>query len=123
MNTEKYISNIKEKVNKKIESLRSEANEAYNNWADTGYQRYMAKYERLLKEADELEAFIHPEIKRRYYSAENRKLRDENESLRMLLKTVQNIVEMEIKYSFPDCSETRRLEDIVSQFKHDYAKK
>lgn len=54
MNNEKYISNIKEKVNKKIESLRSEANEAYNNWADTGYQRYMAKYERLLKEADEL---------------------------------------------------------------------
>lgn len=123
MNTEKYILSIKEKVNKKIESLRNEANEAYNDWTCTGHQRYMTKNERLLKEADELEAFVHPEIKRSYFSQENRKLRDENEGLRMLLKSVQNVVEMEMKYSFPDCHETRRLEDIVSQFKYDYTKK
>lgn len=49
----------------------------------------MTKNERLLKEADELEAFVHPEIKRSYFSQENRKLRDENEGLRMLLKSVQ----------------------------------
>lgn len=123
MNTEKYISNIKEKVDKKIESLRDEANEAYQDWACTGYQRYMTKNERLLKEADELEAFVHPEIGRGYLTRENRKLRDENECLRMLLKSVQNVVEMDMKYSFPDCRETRRLEDIVNQFKHDCAQR
>lgn len=121
MNTDKYISGIKEKVNKKIGSLRSNAEEAYRSWADTGYQRYMAKYERLQKEADTLEEFLYPENGRRALAMKNRSLEEENEALKMLLKSVQNVVEMEMKYSFPDCHETRRLEDIVYEFKNRYS--
>ena len=50
MNTDKYIFGIKDRVNKKIETLRGDANEAYGNWADTGYQKFMTKYERLIPE-------------------------------------------------------------------------
>lgn len=117
MNADKYISAIKEKVSKKIEGLRSEADEAYRSWADTGYQRFMDKYERLLKEADLLEGFIHPENESRAFVMKNRSLMEKNEALKMLLKSVQNVVEMEMKYSFPDCHETRRLESIVYEFK------
>lgn len=37
--------------------------------------------------------------------------------------TVQNVVEMEMKYSFPDCHETRRLQDIVCEYKSRYSGK
>ena len=123
MNTDKYISGIKEKVSKKIESLRSEAHEAYRNWGDTGYRRYMTKYKRLLKEADELETFIRPELGKESLIRQKRAIMEENEALKMLLKNVQNIVEMEMRYSFPDCHETRRLEDIVYEFKSRYSNK
>lgn len=117
MNTDKYISNIKEKVNKKIEDLRKEAYEAYLSWADTGHQRYMTKKERIEKDADKLEAFIHPDKNECYLLAKIEKIENENENLRMLLKSVQNVVEMDMLYSFPDCRETRRLEEIVKEFK------
>lgn len=123
MNTDKYISGIKDRVNKKIETLRSEADEAYGNWADTGYQKYMTKYERLLKEADALESFIRPEIEKGQLVAQKRRLMEENEALKMLLKSVQNVVEMEMRYSFPDCHETRRLQDIVCEYKSRYSGK
>ena len=117
MNTDKYISNIKEKVNKKIEALRKEADEAYRSWADTGYQRYITKKEKLESEADKLEAFIRPDINERYLLEKIKKLENKNENLRMLLKSVQTVVEMDMLYSFPDCRETRRLEEIVKEFK------
>ena len=123
MNTDKYISGIKEKVNKKIESLRSDADEAYRSWADTGYKKYMTRCERMQGEADALEAFLHPENGERLLARKNRTLTEENEALKMLLKSVQNIVEMEMRYSFPDCHETRRLEDIVCEFKSRYSGK
>ena len=54
---------------------------------------------------------------------DKRKLMEENEALKTLLKSVQNVVEMEMKYSFPDCTETRRLESIVCEFKSQYLQK
>lgn len=77
----------------------------------------MTKYERLLEEVDALESFIRPEIGKGQLVKEKRRLMEENEALKMLLKSVQNVVEMEMRYSFPDCSETRRLESIVYEFK------
>lgn len=115
--TEKYISGIKERTQKKIDTLRNQANEEYMNWADTGYQRYMSKNERLLAEADELEAFIKPHLNDGYYKAKIRELENQNERLTLLLKQVDNVVNEEMKFDFPDCHATRRLEDIVSRFK------
>ena len=83
----------------------------------------MTKYERLLKEADELEAFIRPELGKESLIRQKRAIMEENEALKMLLKNVQGIVEMSMKYSFPDCQETRRLEDIVYEFKSRYSNK
>lgn len=83
----------------------------------------MTKYERLLKEADTLESFIRPEIGKGQLVAEKRRLMEENEALKMLLKSVQNVVEMEMRYNFPDCHETRRLQDIVYEYKSRYSGK
>lgn len=47
MSQSKYIENIKSKVQKKIDKLRDDAQTEYLNWADTGYQRYLKKKERL----------------------------------------------------------------------------
>lgn len=121
MNVEKYIANIITKTEKKIEELRREADEAYMNWADTGYQRYTTKKEKLENEAEVLESFIRPEndkITRKLINVEA-----ENERLRMLLKSVQNIVECDMKYDFPDCSATRQLENVVNEFKFKYLKR
>lgn len=117
MDTEKYIESIKEKVQKRIDKLYDEANEAYGNWADTGYARYMAKKERLEDEAAKLENFINPknEIRAAYENANREK--QEKEKLILMMKRVENVVEEEMKYDFPDCNATRRLEDIVNEFK------
>ena len=115
MNVNKYIDGIKEKVQKKIDKLYDEANEAYMNWADTGYARYMNKKERLEAEADELEAFIHPNREVRAAYAKANREEAEKEQLKLLLKSVQNVLEEEMKYDFPDCHATRRLEDIVNK--------
>ena len=123
MSQSKYIENIKSKVQKKIDKLRDDAQTEYLNWADTGYQRYLKKKERLENEADELESFINPglEVKEawRKVNAES----DEKEELKILLKRVQNVLEEEMKYDFPDSHATRRLEDIVNEFKFDHANK
>ena len=123
MSQSKYIENIKSKVQKKIDKLRDGAQVEYLNWADTGYQRYLKKKERLENEADELEPFINPglEVKKawRKVNAES----DEKEELIILLKRVQNVLEEEMKYDFPDSHATRRLEDIVNEFKFDHANK
>ena len=83
----------------------------------------MKKKERLENEADELESFINPglEVKEawRKVNAES----DEKEELKILLKRVQNVLEEEMKYDFPDSHATRRLEDIVNEFKFDHANK
>lgn len=118
MTKNKYIQGIIDKTEKKIEKLRDEANEAYGCWADTGYQRYMNKHDRLVAEADELECFINPDLNVDYYRKKINTLQAENERMVMLLKSLGNVVD-EMKYSFPDCTETRRLELIVSQFKYD----
>lgn len=123
MSQSKYIENIKSKVQKKIDKLRDDAQAEYLNWADTGYQRYLKKKERLENEADELESFINPglEIKKawRKVNAES----DEKEELKILLKRVQNVLEEEMKYDFPDSHATRQLENIVNEFKFDHANK
>lgn len=116
----KYISGIKAKVQRKIDALRSEAEGAYQDWAATGYQRYMNKKERLEAEADELEAFIKPELDTRAAWAKADLAEEETEKLKFLLKSVQNVVEEEMKYDFPDSHATRRLEDIVSKFKYEH---
>lgn len=118
----KYIAGIKAKVQKKIDALRKEANEAYFEWADTGYQRYMNKKERLEAEADELECFIHPEYDNRRERNKADRLEAEKEELKLLLKQVGNVVE-QMKGDFPDCWETRRLEDIVNTFKFEHLNK
>lgn len=119
----KYIAKIKEKTQRKIDALRTEANDAYNNWADTGYQRYMTKKERLETEADELEAFIHPEYEVREECAKTNLIQQENERLILLLKSVKNVVEEEMLYDFPDSHATRRLEGIVNKFKFEHLSK
>ena len=119
----KYIENINKRVQKKIDSLREEANDAFLSWADTGYQKYIKKQERLESEADELESFIHPELRVREAWNKANKLENENYQLKLLLKSVQNVLEDEMKYDFPDCHATRRLEDIVNKFKLEYANK
>lgn len=118
----KYIAGIKAKVQKKIDTLRDEANAAYMDWAATGYQRYMNKKERLEAEADELECFIHPEYD--YKRERNKAAREaaEKEELKLLLKNVSNVVD-QMKYDFPDCWQTRRLEDIVNTFKFEHLNK
>ena len=123
MSQNKYIENIKSKVQKKIDKLRDDAQTEYLNWADTGYQRYWKKKERLENEADELESFINPglEVKRAWRKANAES--DEKEKLKILLKRVQNVLEEEMKYDFPDSHATRRLEDIVNEFKFDHADK
>lgn len=113
----KYIAGIKSKVQKKIDILREQANQEYLNWADTGYQKYMNKKERLEEEADELEAFIKPELEVRGAWAKADREAVEKEKLILLLKSVSNVLEDEMKYEFPDCHATRRLEDIVSKFR------
>lgn len=118
MTKNKYIQGIIDKTKKRIEKLRDEANEAYGCWADTGYQRYMNKYDRLVAEANELECFINPDLNADYYRKKINTLQAENERMVMLLKSLGNVVD-EMKYSFPDCTETRRLEDIVSRFKYE----
>lgn len=120
MNVDKYIEGIREKVEKIIESLRTEANEAYMNWADTGYQKYMTKKERLEKDADKLESFIHPEYDMEAMLKRINGVKNENERLRLLLKSVQNVLEIDMLYDFPDCSATRRLENIVNEFKYEF---
>ncbi len=120
MNVDKYISNIKRRVQLKIDKLRDEANDAYGNWADTGYQRYMKTKERLEQEADELEAFIKPNLETKAAYAKANKAEAEKERLKLLLKRVQNVVEEEMIYDFPDSHATRRLEDIVKQFKFEH---
>lgn len=115
-----YIVKIKAKVQKKIDALRDEANEAYQDWAATGYQRYMNKKDRLEAEADELEAFIRPELGVRSAWAAADCAKAEVEKLTLLMKSVSNVVEEEMKYDFPDCHATRRLEDIVSKFKYEH---
>lgn len=119
MNVEKYIESIKIKVQKKIDVLYDQANEAYLNWGDTGYQKYITKKERLEDEAVKLENFINPqnEIRLAWSKADNQ--RAEKEKLILLMKRVQNVLEEEIKYDFPDSHATRRLEDIVNEFKFD----
>lgn len=119
----KYIAGIKEKVQKKIDKLRDEANDAYLNWADTGYQKYMTKKERLEEEADELEAFIKPELDIKSAWAKANRAVEEKERLILLLKSVRNVVNEEMKYEFPDCHATRRLEDIVSKFEFEHLTK
>ena len=116
----KYITSIKAKVQKKIDKLREEAQSAYLDWADTGYQRYMNKKDRLEAEADELESFIKPELNVKSAWAKADKEAAEKEKLILLLKSVGNVVEDEMKYEFPDSHATRRLEDIVSKFKYEY---
>ena len=119
----KYIAKIKERTQRKIDALRAEANDAYNSWADTGYQRYMTKKERLETEADELEAFIHPEHEVREERAKTNLIKQENERLILLLKSVKNVVEEEMLYDFPDAHATRRLEEIVNKFKFEHLSK
>lgn len=118
MTKSKYIQGFIDKTEKKIEKLRNEAYEAYRDWGDTGYQRFMNKHDRLIAEADELESFINPDLNDNYYREKINTLQAENERMVMLLKSLGNVVD-EMKYSFPDCTETRRLELIVSQFKYD----
>lgn len=118
MTNSRYIQGFIDKTKNKIEKLRDEANEAYLNWADTGYQRFMNKHDRLIAEADELELFINPDLNNDYYRKKINTLQTENERMVMLLKSLGNVVD-EMKYSFPDCTETRRLELIVSQFKYE----
>lgn len=119
MNVEKYIESIKIKVQKKIDVLYDRANEAYLNWGDTGYQKYITKKERLEDEAVKSENFINSqnEIRLAWSKADNQ--RAEKEKLILLMKRVQNVLEEEIKYDFPDSHATRRLEDIVNEFKFD----
>lgn len=120
MEDNKYIANIKAKVKKKIDKLREEAQQAYLEWADTGYQRYMNKKDRLEAEADELEAFINPGLEAKTALAGEAREKAEKEKLILLLKSVRNVVEEEMKYEFPDSHATRRLEDIVSKFKYEH---
>lgn len=119
MNVEKYIEAIKTKVQKKIDTLYNQANEAYLSWGDTGYHKYMTKKERLEDEAAKLENFINPksEIRLAWSKADEEK--NEKEKLILMMKRVQNVVEEEMKYDFPDSHATRRLEDIVNEFKFD----
>lgn len=119
MNTDKYIESIKQKVQKKIEALYDEANEAYDCWADTGYQRYMTKKERLEDEAVKLENFIYPEKRIMETYARLDRGQAEKERLILMMKRVKNVLEEEMKYDFPDCHATRRLEEIVNEFKYD----
>lgn len=122
MNTKKYIENIKSKVEKQIEKLRYEANEAYRNWTDTGYQRYMNQKDRLEAQADELELFIKPELD---IQAAWRKAATEEakkEELKLLLKNMCNAIDMLVE-DFPDCHATRRLENLKYRFKSEYANK
>ena len=114
-----YIASIKARVQKKIDVLRNQAEEEYQNWADTGYQRYMNKKERLEAEADELEYFIKPELSIREAWAKADRLEAKNEELKLLLKSVSNVLDG-MKYDFPDCSETRQLDHIVSKFKSEH---
>lgn len=120
MNTEKYISGIKTKVQQKIDKLRDEASEAYGCWADTGYQRYMNKKDRLETEANQLEAFIHPNYEIREVRRQLAEEKQKREELKLLFKNVCNVVEDEMKYDFPDCHATRRLDDIVNKFKFEH---
>lgn len=116
----KYIAKIKEKVQVKIDKLRDEAEEAYNCWSDTGYQRYMNKKERLEEEADELERFIHPSsgIDDAWRAANKKD--EEIRKLKDLLFSVRNVLEDEMQYDFPDSHATRRLEEIVYKFKYEH---
>lgn len=123
MSQNKYIENIKSKVQKKIDKLRDDAQTEYLNWADTGYQRYWKKKERLENEADELESFINPELEVKEAWRKANAESDEKEKLKILLKRVQNVLEEEMKYDFPDSHATRRLENIVNEFKFDHADK
>lgn len=119
MNVDKYIESIKQKVQKKIDALYDEANAAYDNWADTGHQKYMNKKERLEDEAVKLENFVNPksEIRSAYARADREQA--DKEKLILMMKRVQNVVEEEMKYDFPDSHATRRLEDIVNDFKYE----
>ena len=123
MNTEKYIDGIKAKVQKKIDTLREEAEDAFNCWADTGSQRYITKKERLEKEADDLEAFIKPQLRVRDAWRKADEECAQKEELVLMLKSVRNVVKEEMVYDFPDSHATRRLEDIVNMFEHDYLAK
>ena len=118
----KYITSIKNRVNKRIEKLRYEAHLAFLDWADSGYVRYSKKQERLEAEADELEMFIHPEIHEKEVWQIVAKEKEEKEKLIRLLKFVSSVTD-DMKYSFPDCSETRRLEEIVNIFKYEHLNK
>lgn len=120
MNVEKYIENIKEKVQKKIDALYDAANEAYSSWADTGYERYMKKKDRLEDEAEKLNSFIHPSSG---IDAAWRSMNEKDEEIRKLknlLFSVRSVVEDEMKYDFPDSHATRRLEEIVDKFKYEH---
>ncbi len=123
MNVEKYIQGIKSKVQAKIDKLYAEANEAFSDWAVTGYQRYITKKERLENEAAKLEAFINPNLEIRSAWAKANEEEQKKERLKLLMKRVQNVVEDEMKYDFPDSHATRRLQSIVEEFKYDLANK
>lgn len=113
---DKYIKNIQSRVQKKIDEKMAAANEAYLNWADTGYEKYIKKKERLEDEADRLDDFIHPEKRIQAAWQKVNDLERRNEKLRLMMKRVKNVVEEEMKYDFPDCHATRRLEEIVKEF-------
>lgn len=123
MNTQKYIDRIKERVQKKIDTLRKEAEDAHACWADTGYQRYITKKERLEKEAEKLEDFIKPQLAIQAAWKETEREEREKEELVLLLKSVRNVVKEEMIYDFPDSHATRRLEDIVKRFECEYLAK
>lgn len=117
-NVDKYIKNIQARVQKKIDEKVAAANEAYLNWADTGHEKYIRKKERLEDEADRLDDFIHPEKRIQESWRKVNELEREMDRLKLLLKSVENVVEEEMKYDFPDCHATRRLEEIVKRFKY-----
>lgn len=118
MNVEKYINSIKAKTQAKIDRLYEEAKDAYDNWADTGYNRYMTKKERLEDEAYQLERFINPNSAVAEVQEKLRKVQDEKEELVLLMRKVKNIVD-DMKCDFPDTYATRCLENVVGEFKYD----
>ena len=122
MNVDKYIQGIKTKVQAKIDKLRDEAEEAYRSWADTGYQRYITKQERLEEEADKLERFINPNLSVKEAWRKANEEEAKKEELKLLLKNMCNAIDM-LKEDFPDCHATRRLENLKDKFKYEYANK
>ena len=105
------VENYKRKIlEKALEDLKAQYDEAKDFYNDTGYDKYFKKMSRCEEQIEEIEEYLNPTTTKDVTTSQYREFLNLKQTMQGIKSNLQFMMA-----SLPDCSEKERLNDLIRQ--------